>query len=37
MNINAVTAGTIATAMMREHMQRAYGAKAEQHVAEGAC
>jgi len=35
-NINAVTPGTIDTPMMREHMQREYGEKAEEHIAEEA-
>jgi 3-oxoacyl-[acyl-carrier protein] reductase len=35
-NVNAVTPGTIDTPMMREHMQREYGVKAEEHIAEEA-
>ena len=35
-NINAVAPGTIDTPMMREHMLREYGDKAEEHIAQEA-
>ncbi|MDH4208746.1 MAG: SDR family oxidoreductase [Anaerolineae bacterium] len=35
-NVNAVTPGTIDTPMMREHMLREFGEKAEEHIAEEA-